>query len=53
MQTTIFPISKMASRILLLAFFIGLQLQSGAQDDSLRLLFTSIVMYQTTKLLNL
>lgn len=35
MQTTIFPISKMASSILLLTFFIGLQLQSGAQKDTI------------------
>ncbi len=35
MQTTIFPISKMASSILLLTFFIGLQLQSGAQNDTI------------------
>jgi hypothetical protein len=40
MQTTIFPISKMASSILLMTFFIGLQLQSGAQNDS------SITVYQ-------
>jgi len=41
MQTTIFPISKMISHILLLAFLIGSQLQSGAQDDS-----SSITVYQ-------
>ena len=35
MQTTIFPISKMASSILLLTFFIGMQLQSGAQGDTI------------------
>src|SRR5450432_429792 len=40
MQTTIFPISKMTSSILLLTFFIGMQLQSVAQDDS------SITVYQ-------
>src|SRR5450432_498643 len=40
MQTTIFPISKMVSSILLLTFFIGSQLQSVAQPDS------SITVYQ-------
>ena len=40
MQTTIFPISKMAGSILFLTFFIDMQLQSVAQDDS------SITVYQ-------
>ena len=40
MQTTIFYIFKKTTSILLLTFFIGLQLESVAQNDS------SITVYQ-------